>query len=706
VLETISSLSPGASIVTLEHQVLAPDKKLCWHRWTNRAIFDDQNNLFEYQAVGWDITERKQTEEALRESEERYKSLFKNNHSVMLLIDPESANIVDANPAAISFYGWSHEELTRKKISDINTLAEKQVFQEMEKAKSEQRSHFTFRHRLSNGDIRDVEVFSGPIILHGRKLLYSIIHDVTERKQAEMVIEKFFEQPMNLHIIAGFDGLINRVNMGWQIILGYSKNEVEGTIFFDLVHPEDQASTIEEMKKLGKGESTSYFENRYRHKNGNYRLLAWSAIASLKEQLVYAVASDITEAKRAKEGLRESEERFKDLANLLPQPVWETDFEGNFTYTNRAGYENLGYTPKDLEEGVFITDVIAPEDRERIVANFGKTLRGIEFEDHEYTCITKDGRKVPALIYSSPIIKDGEPSGIRGVALDITDRKQAEDALRESEEQYRDVFENVSDFLYLHDLEGYFINVNSAFKNEAGYSDEEISDLNVIDLLPESYKHLAEDYFKRVMEGGRDEGLMRVRTKDGRELIVEYKNSLIDYQKQPIGVRGSARDITKRRQAEEALKEREVELERKNLRLGELNSALKILLEKRDEDKKVLEENVLTNMKELVLPYVVKLKKTTLNDRQEIFLEIIQSNIEDILSPFAYKLSYKYLNFTPTELQVAYLVKQGLRTKEIADLLNSSPETISGHRKSMRKKLNLKDKKSNLRTHLLSLNNG
>jgi len=132
-----------------------------------------------------DITSRKQVEKDLRESEEQYRSLFKNNHSVMLLIDPETANIVDANPAALSFYGWSYEALTRKKMFDINTLKEEQVFGEMEKAKMEKRKHFYFRHCLASGEIRDVEVYSGPIKVHGKELLYSIVHDITARKKAE-----------------------------------------------------------------------------------------------------------------------------------------------------------------------------------------------------------------------------------------------------------------------------------------------------------------------------------------------------------------------------------------------------------------------------------------------------------------------------------------------------------------------------------------
>jgi PAS domain S-box-containing protein len=184
-----------------------------------------------------EIAERKQVEKALRESEQRYSSLFKNNHSVMLLIDPESADIVDANPAACSFYGWSQEKLTRKKITDINMFTSEQVFQEMERAKSEKRQHFFFRHRLANEEIRDVEVYSGPIRLYGRELLYSIVHDITERKRAEQklrkskdLFEKVFETQRDAFFIldASVPVRISDCNPVAAEVFGYDRQEMLG----------------------------------------------------------------------------------------------------------------------------------------------------------------------------------------------------------------------------------------------------------------------------------------------------------------------------------------------------------------------------------------------------------------------------------------------------------------------------------------------
>jgi len=151
------------------------------------------------------------------------------------------------------------------------------------------------------------------------------------------------------------------------------------------------------------------------------------------------------------------------------------------------------------------------------------------------------------------------------------------------------------------------------------------------------------------------------------------------------------------------LRKRELELVAKSQELEELNAALKVLLKRRDEDRADLQDNIVVNIKELVLPYIEKLKSDHLSPQQATLVSIIESNIKEIVSPFAAKLSSKFLNLTPTELQVASLVKDGRSSNEIADLMNLSPNTILFHRYNLRRKLGLKQRKVNLRSYLRSL---
>jgi len=132
-----------------------------------------------------DVSERYRLEQELRASESRYRSIFENRHTVMLIIDPSDGSILDANPAACRFYGYDHKTLTGMNISGINTLSPDEIAAEMARARGEQRNHFHFPHRLASGEIREVEVYSGPITIEGKELLYSIITDITEKRQAE-----------------------------------------------------------------------------------------------------------------------------------------------------------------------------------------------------------------------------------------------------------------------------------------------------------------------------------------------------------------------------------------------------------------------------------------------------------------------------------------------------------------------------------------
>lgn len=158
-----------------------------------------------------------------------------------------------------------------------------------------------------------------------------------------------------------------------------------------------------------------------------------------------------------------------------------------------------------------------------------------------------------------------------------------------------------------------------------------------------------------------------------------------------------------RKMAEEALKRREQALELKSRSLEEANTALKVLLQHREEDKASLEEQVLANIRKLVLPYIENLKRLKLNDNQAAQVRIMEDNLKKIVSPFLRNLTSSYLDLTPREIQVANLVKEGKTTKEMTEILNISATAVDFHRKNLRSKFGIKNKRTNLMAFLSSL---
>jgi PAS domain S-box-containing protein len=205
------------------------ERKWVWEQ--GQGIFDENGNLLALEGFIIDVSQRKHAEDALRDSEERYRNLFQNDHAVMLIIDPETGDIVDANPAAARYYGWSIKELCRKNIKEINTLSPEEVHNEIKKAYAAEKKSFDFRHRLSDGSIRDVEVYSGKIKINSQEMLYSIIHDVTERKleKSRLKIQSHaLEAAGNAIIITDSNSIIQWANPAFCNLTGYSLTEVIG----------------------------------------------------------------------------------------------------------------------------------------------------------------------------------------------------------------------------------------------------------------------------------------------------------------------------------------------------------------------------------------------------------------------------------------------------------------------------------------------
>lgn len=220
----------------------------------------------------------------LEAAADRYQALFSKAKIPMLLIDPVDGAIVEANEAACGYYGYTAAQLTSKRIGDINTFSAEQVQEEMERAESEQRSHFYFRHRLASGEIRDVEVHSGPLAIDGRQLLYSIVHDITERREAEHRLQEsetrfrhiMEHAPLGI-AITDCDGYFMQVNRALCEIVGLQRDDFEGKTIFDITYPDDSSiSTKYRQELLGGGNRTVKYEKRYVRPDGE---LVWVQVS-------------------------------------------------------------------------------------------------------------------------------------------------------------------------------------------------------------------------------------------------------------------------------------------------------------------------------------------------------------------------------------------------------------------------------------------
>ena len=421
---------------------------------------------------------------------------------------------------------------------------------------------------------------------------------------------------------------------------------------------------------------------------------------------IVVIYNDVTDRKQDRKALQKSEKRFRELTELLPEGIFEMDLNYNLTFLNRSALEHFRYTQQDVDQGLNGFDMFVPEDRQRAMGNTQKILQGGKLGLIQYTALRSDGSSFPVMLHSAPIYCKDKPIGLRGIIIDITERVKSEETLQESENRYREIFDNSPLGIFRSTFSGQFLVANPAFARCLGFDTPEellqsVSNIGDIYVDPRDREEL-----KRVLQ---KLGFLidyeihlkdRVRGDCWKSI---YARPIYNEAGEPEYIDGFSIDVTKHKWTELALIERNKELKNKTHEIEEVNTALKVLLKCKDQDQKDFEEKIVANVKKLVLPYIEKLNNSRLNDRQMAYLNIIRSNLEDVISPYLHHLSLKSSNLTPREIQIAELVKHGKTTKEIANLLNCSTGTIDFHRNNLRKKLGLRNTKKNLRSFLLSL---
>jgi PAS domain S-box-containing protein len=425
---------------------------------------------------------------SLRESGKQFHNMFVEHSAVMLLIEPESGQILDANNAASQFYGYSIDQLKSKLITDIDSLRPDEAAIERERALLDMKNISHSQHRLANGEVREMEIYSTPIQSGGAKVLFFILHDITERKHIEQALRKFeraVEQSPVSIVITNKAGDIEYVNPRFVQITGYSLAEVihqNPRILKSGFTTGTEYGDLWETITAG-GEWHGQFHNKKKNGEMYWEMATIAPIWGDHGEITHflAVKEDITERKRIEEAFRESEEKYRSVFTALNEGIVMQNAAGEIIASNPAAEQILGLTPDAVtgrtsrdpnwrtvhSDGTPFPDEMHPAMR---TLRTGQSLRNVEIGIEKANC-----ELTWLNINSEPLFNPGEtlPAAVLTSFTDITERKLAENRLRESDSKMRAIAESAHEAILMIDPQGCISYWNPAAENIFGYTNAE-----------------------------------------------------------------------------------------------------------------------------------------------------------------------------------------------------------------------------------------
>ncbi|MCK4793648.1 MAG: PAS domain S-box protein, partial [Desulfobacteraceae bacterium] len=373
--------------------------------------------------------------------------------------------------------------------------------------------------------------------------------EVTERVQAEKELEDIFNLSPDMVGVLTTEGILLKVNPAWEQILGYTQKELLDLGWAELVHPDDVEETNKVVEKQLKGGSVVNFVNRYKCKGGSYKTLEWQATYA-KGGIVHATARDITERKKAEEALRESESRWRSLAESSPDHILTLAPDLTIQYANFA---SPGLTIDDIV-GKPIYAFVEEEKQEEIKTILMGVLNSKQSALYETEYPAPDGGIIYYETHAIARKTGGDVIGLTLSSRDITERKQAEMELRESEEKYQKLFDGLPYGGEVIDTQGYIIDCSESNAIVYGYERDELIGKHVTELLAPEAKEIYRELFPKILNGEPGQAEIQMIHKDGSLVnIIRSARPLFNQQGSVVSVLAINTDITERKKAEAEL---------------------------------------------------------------------------------------------------------------------------------------------------------
>jgi len=406
------------------------------------------------------------------------------------------------------------------------------------------------------------------------------IQQVSHKRAAERklkILSEVVEQSSNSIAVMDKHGKIVYVNKKLLEAYGFKSKDIVGKIFGSWV--QDSPTMREKMREIA--------IRIHKHKKGwsgelsnvldsgeiiwrNAKIFPLFDEYEAFSYIAYS-GEDITQQKQMKEALYKSEKRFRELSELLPEVIYEVDFNGNIVFANKEAYKIFGYSQEEFNKGLTAFQMIASQNSDKVKENFARVMRGENIGIQEYTAIRKDGSTFPMLLHSTPIRHEEKIVGIRGIMVDITDRKKKEEELRESEEKFRNLADQSPNMIFINQ-QGKIVYVNKKCKEIMGYTEPEFysPDFDFLTLIATEDRKLIKSSFLKHLKGDDVPPYeYSILTKEGQRIDAILTTKLISF-KGKSAILGTVTDITERKQSEVALKEAMIKLE-------QLNNKMKML---------------------------------------------------------------------------------------------------------------------------------
>jgi PAS domain S-box-containing protein len=504
-----------------------------------------------------------------RTTDLRYKTLFEQSPYGVLIIDTRG-KILDFNEAAHRQLGYSRKEFAHLSLADIDPFqSPEEIRQSIEEVLEKGSAEFAVKHRTKGGETRDVHVITRALVLSGETVFHTIWRDITDQKMAEEALRQsekrfhalFDSTPLGV-VLVSKDRRIVDCNAAFQKMLGYSLKELQTKSIPEISHAGDDLATREYYRRMLAGEIDSFtMEKRHIRKDGT---VIWTNLTGTTTrgedgvpQLIFGIVEDITERKKTEQAVRHSARRLNEAQQIAHVGNWEWDVITNEVFWSDELYRIYGYRPGEISPDYgLIVNSMHPGSRQDFLEAIDAALKGERPFEMDYAFFRKDGS--PAILHTiGKVTRDpgGTPVRMAGIVQDITEQKRAEEALRESEEKFRSIFNNASDGILIANVATQkFVAANKTMRDLLGYTTEELLGLGIDDIHPAKELARVRGEFEKQMRGEKKVAEdLQVMRKDGSVFYADISTTPVIFGGKRYAI-GIFRDITERKRMEEALR--------------------------------------------------------------------------------------------------------------------------------------------------------